>query len=87
MQELQSMSVHGRPAAPIRKGSTMNYKRIAHVPKWVVSEIIWYIKWWGNLFYQLGEWILNTSVFLIDLHDDFWDEVYDKLKGEDNVLV
>ena len=81
------MSVHGRPAAPVRKGSTMDYKRIANAPRWVVSEIIWYIKWWLGLFYSFGEWILDTSVFLIDLHDEFWDAVYDKLEGEDNVLV
>ena len=39
------------------------------------------------LFYSIGEWILDTSTFLIDLHDEFWDTVYDKLKGEKDVLV
>ena len=82
-----SMFIRRRPAAPVRKGSTMDYKRIANAPKWVASEIIWYIKWWLSLFYSLGEWILNTSAFLIDLHDEFWDAAYDKLRGEDNVLV
>lgn len=32
------------------------------------------------MFYSFGEWILGTSVKLIDLHDRFWDEI------EENVL-
>ena len=53
----------------------MNWKRIAHTPVWIWNEIIWYIKWWGNKFYSFGEWILGTSIKLIDLHDQFWDEI------------
>ena len=82
------MFIRRRPAAHVRKRSKMNYKRIANAPKWVISEIIWYIKWWCNVFYSLGEWILNTAVKLIDLHDEMWDTLEDKINNmrKDNVL-
>ena len=66
----------------------MNYKRIANAPKWVISEIKWYIKWWGDKFYRFGEWFLNTAVNLIDLHDEMWDAFEDKIDNmrKGNVL-
>ena len=64
----------------------MNYERIKNAPKWVISEIIWYIKWWGNLFYSVGEWILDTGVRLIDLHDEMWDNFDNYLEERVNVL-
>ena len=64
----------------------MNYERIKNAPKWVISEIIWYIKWWGNLFYSIGKWILDTGVRLIDLHDEMWDNFDNYLEERVNVL-
>lgn len=83
------------PAALIHKRSTMNYKRIAHAPLWVFSEIIWYLKWWFSLFlkichmlYQFGELVLAIGVKIIDLHDMIWDEFELKISNmrEENVL-
>ena len=59
----------------------MNWKRIAHAPIWIWGETIWYVKWWGNKFYSFGEWILGTGTKLIDLYDQFWDEIEGKYKG------
>ena len=58
----------------------MNWKRIVHAPVWIWNEIIWYIQWWCNKFYSFGEWILRTLVRLIDLHDQFWDEIEENIK-------
>ena len=89
------MSVHGRPRARIHKGSTMDYKRIVNAPIWALSEIIWYIKWWINLFvtitqklYRFGELILQFGVKSINSYDAFLDELEVKISnlGRDNVL-
>lgn len=68
----------GRPRC--EKGKYMDWKRIAHAPAWIWSEIIWYIKWWSNKFYSFGEWILGIGVKLIDLHDQFWDEIEENIR-------
>ena len=59
----------------------MNYKRMLHAPAWVVSEIIWYFKWWFNLFHLIGVTIISIGVKLIEFHDFFWDEVDRKIQN------
>lgn len=58
----------------------MNWKRIAYAPLWIWGEIVWYTHWWGSKFYSFGEWILGTGVKLIDLHDQFWDEIEENIR-------
>ena len=32
------------------------------------------------MFYSFGEWVLGTGTKLIDLHDQFWDEIEVNIK-------
>ena len=73
-------------AARVRRENTMNYERIKNAPAWVISEIIWYIKWWSDLFYFFGKWILDTGIKLINLHDELWDNLENYLEDRKNVL-
>ena len=55
-----------------------NYVSLINACNFVVSETIWYAKWWGgalrqiaNKFYQFGELILVYSIIFIDKIDQF----------------
>ena len=66
----------------------MNWNRIAHAPIWVWGELVWYFKWWVcviimffHKLYDFGEWILDINVKLINLHDQFWEEIEQKIEN------
>lgn len=59
----------------------MNWNRMAHAPIWICNEIVWYFKWWVCVIVLFGEWILDTGVKLIDIHDQFWEEIEQKVEN------
>ena len=70
------------------KGKDMELKRIAHAPTWIWGELVWYFKWWVcvialffHKLYGFGDWILATTVKLIDAHDQFWEEIERKIEN------
>ena len=56
----------------IRKDKYMELKRI-----WVCVIALFFHKLYG-----FGDWILATAVKLIDAHDQFWEEIEQKIENQ-----
>ena len=71
-----------------RKRFNIRWDIIHDVLNFIVDETVWYILWWGKFIwsifqklYQLGEWILQKGIKLINHHDEFWDKIENKLNN------